>query len=141
MPGGKRFDSSSILSLTRCCRSSAFEPGIWKTASTTLGLVPKKADDEYCSAPSSMRATSRRRTTAPLGGVGADDDVAEFAAGRLSRPAALTCISNGVPAGAGDWPILPAATWTFCSAMAFCTSTAVMPRLASLSGSSQTRIE
>ena len=38
-------------------------------------------------------------------------------AGSLNRPTALTCISNGVPAGAGDWPILPAATCTFCSAI------------------------
>jgi len=36
-----------------------------------------------------------------------------------SRPVALTCSSNGVPAGAGCSPSLPAATWTFCSAMAF----------------------
>ena len=65
MPLGKRFDNSCILSLTRCCKSSAFEPGAWKTATTTVGLSPKKAEDEYCSAPSSIRATSRRRTTAP----------------------------------------------------------------------------
>ncbi len=68
MPFGKRFDSSSILSLTRCCRSSALEPGIWKTASTTVGSSPKKAEEAYCSAPSSMRATSRNRTTEPAAG-------------------------------------------------------------------------
>ena len=54
---------------------------------------------------------------------------------------ALTCAVNMVPAGAGEPPIFPAATWMFCSAIAFCTSTAVTPSFASLSGSSQTRIE
>ena len=50
------------------CRSSALEPGIWNTPSTTVGSSPKKAVDEYCRAPSSMRATSRRRTTVPAAG-------------------------------------------------------------------------
>ena len=54
---------------------------------------------------------------------------------------ALTCTVNSVPGGAGDSPIFPAATWMFCSAIAFCTSTAVTPSFASLSGSSHTRIE
>ena len=81
---GKRLESSSILALMLFCRSSAFDPGIWKMPSTTVGSSPKKAVDEYCSAPSSMRATSRK----PHGGagrrIGAHDDVAEL--GGIAQP-------------------------------------------------------
>ncbi len=137
---GKRLESSSILALMLFCRSSAFDPGIWKMPSTTVGSSPKKAVDEYCSAPSSMRAASRNRTAEPVAGL-ARTMMSPNCAGSLSRPTAFTCISKGVPGGAGGWPILPAATWMFCSAIAFWTSTAVMPSAASLSGSSQMRIE
>ena len=87
-----------------------------------------------------MRATSRSRTTDPPPG-SARTTMSPNCSGVDRRPTALTCISKAVPAGAGDWPILPAATWMFCSAMAFWTSVAVMPSLASRSGSSQTRME
>ncbi len=83
---------------------------------------------------------SRSRTVAELP-VSARTMMSPNWAGSLRRPTAFTCISKGVPAGAGDWPILPAATWMFCSAMACCTSTAVMPRLARRSGLSQMRME
>src|SRR5258708_24997794 len=88
MPFGKRVESSSILSLTCCCRSSAFEPGIWNTASTTVGSLPNTAVEEYCSAPSSMRAMSFILTIAPARGIRAHHYVAELlgvaqAAGRI----------------------------------------------------------
>ncbi len=43
--------------------------------------------------------------------------------------------------GLGDWPSVPPATCRFCARSADITSSAVMPRSAMRSGSSQTRIE
>ncbi len=85
IPCGNRFASSSILALTLSLSCRAFEPGAWKTASTTVGSSPKKPDDVYVSAPSSRRATSLRRTTEPLGRIGSHDDVAELL--RIGEPA------------------------------------------------------
>ncbi len=48
---------------------------------------------------------------------------------------------SGVFAGVAGEPSWPAATCTFCSRIAFATSLAVSPRAATLSGSSQMRIE
>ena len=47
---------------------------------------------------------------------------------------------KGWPAGTGCWPTAPAATWTFWFWMALMTSEAVRPRVASLYGSSQSRM-
>jgi hypothetical protein len=58
-----------------------------------------------------------------------------------SRPWVLTTIWNCWPAGAGAWPICPAATWVFWVRTAAATSDADRLLSAILSGSSQTRIE
>jgi len=46
-------------------RASAFEPGDWNTTMATAGLLSSSARSPYVPGPSSMRATSRRRVTAP----------------------------------------------------------------------------
>src|ERR1700686_3447184 len=101
----------------------------------TVGFSLNLALDEYWRAPSSTRATSRNRPTASLA-TPARMTMSPNCCGSLSRPTALTWNSNAVSGGAGACPSLPAATWIFCSAIAFWTSTAVTPRVASFSGSS-----
>ena len=61
-------------------------------------------------------------------------------AGSLSRPTARTLTCRLWPAGAGCWPTWPAATCTFCSRSAATTSEALSPRLATRTGSSQSRM-
>ena len=58
------------------------------------------------------------------------------------RPCVLIVSWKGkfVPSGTGGWPMRPAATWMFCSRMALTTSSTVIPRYASLFGSSQIRM-
>ena len=67
MSAGKRFFSSSIVFFAPSATASAFDPGIWKTAMTAAGLPLKRANCVYVCVPSSMRATSFRRTTEPSG--------------------------------------------------------------------------
>ncbi|MNR29997.1 hypothetical protein D3C85_1474220 [compost metagenome] len=59
----------------------------------------------------------------------------------FSRPWALTLSCNGTSTGMGAAPMMPAATWTFCSRIAATTSAAVMLCRATFCGSSQTRME
>ena len=63
MPAGKRFFSSAILALMVSATSSALEPGNWKMARPTDGWPSRRQIWSYCCAPSSIRATSLRRTT------------------------------------------------------------------------------
>jgi hypothetical protein len=58
----------------------------------------------------------------------------------LRRPCALTDSCRSAPGSAGDWPITPAATCTFCSRMALTTSLVASWRSAIFSGFSHTRM-
>ena len=63
-------------------------------------------------------------------------------AGSVSRPSAVIVYWKAdLPLGIGGAPTVPAATCTFCSLTAPITTPAVMLWTASLSGSSQRRIE
>ena len=61
--------------------------------------------------------------------------------GELRRPLAVTVYTSCWPAGAGSWPILPAAFWRFWAAMALAMSLAVTPSWAMRSGFSHRRME
>jgi hypothetical protein len=65
--------------------------------------------------------------------------MAANSSGSVSRPLVLMVSWNCWARSAGGWPIWPAATWTFCWAMAVTTSMAPSPRAASRAGSSQAR--
>ncbi len=57
------------------------------------------------------------------------------------RPCAFTESCRSAPGSAGEAPITPAATCTFCSRMALTTSAATSLRSAIFSGFSHTRME
>ena len=85
-----------------------------------------------------MRATSDRRVTAPSGAV--LRMMRPNSSAVVRRPRAFTENCMGTSPWVGDAPMMPAATWTFCSRMALTTSMAVRPRWATRLGSSQTRM-
>ena len=97
-------------------------------------------------APSSTRATSESRTTRPGWFASPFEPGSDFtitwanASASGSRPSVVTGTCSSTGPAAGSWPSWPAATCTFCSRSARTTSPALRPRLASASGSSQTRI-
>ena len=64
---GPRGNSSSAppSSRARWTIAMAFEPGAWKIGIADRGLVVEQRAQRVFRAPSSMRATSRRRVTAP----------------------------------------------------------------------------
>jgi hypothetical protein len=86
-----------------------------------------------------MRATSPSRSTEPSGRV--RTTIASNSSGSESRPRVVSEYWNCWPGGAGGSPTVPAATCWFCSRSTSSTSWAETPSFASLSGSSQTRIE
>ena len=88
--------------------------------------------------PSSTRATSRRRVTAPS--LPVFSTMAPNSSGVSRRPRAFTSSCVVAPVGCGEAPMAPADTWMFCSWMAPMMSSAVRPRFAAWSGSIQTRI-
>ena len=57
--------SSAIVARTSSEICSAFEPGAWKMGMATADLLSSSERRAYSLAPSSMRATSLRRVTAP----------------------------------------------------------------------------
>ena len=57
--------AASIVARTASAAASAFEPGAWNTPIATAGLLLSRLRSAYSAAPSSMRATSRSRVTAP----------------------------------------------------------------------------
>ncbi len=78
MPLGKRLESSSILALMLFCRSSAFDPGIWKIAEDDGRLVAEeggrgilqRSELDAGGIAQAHRGAGRR--------IGANDDVAEL---------------------------------------------------------------
>jgi hypothetical protein len=118
---------------------SAFEFGAAKIGIATAGLLSRSERSAYSAAPSSMRATSRNRVTAPFGSV--LSTMSPNSCSLESRPCALTESCRSRSAAPGDWPSTPAAACTFCSRIARTTSFAERSCSATLRGSSQTRIE
>jgi len=125
-PLGERFESSSILSLTCCCRSSAFEPG--------SGTRPTRRSDPCRTRGRGILQRAEfdagnilHPDNRPAGGIRAHHNVAEHcgvADARLHSPA-----FESVPSGAGDCPILPAGNLTFCSATPAARRPRLIPRL------------
>src|SRR5690606_12378819 len=63
--GGKSAESSWMVWRTAADISSALAPGASMMAMATAGLLSSRDRSAYSEAPSSMRATSRRRVTPP----------------------------------------------------------------------------
>jgi hypothetical protein len=90
-------------------------------------------------APSSTRATSRRRTMEPSGR--ARTMIWRNSSGEDRRPCVVMFMLRSTRPGIGSSPTRPVANCAFCSRMAAATSPGVRPSWASRSGCSQTRIE
>ena len=90
------------------------------------------------SAPTSIRATSERRTVEPSWL--ARRMMAPNSSGVCSWPRTSTVAATFWPIGFGCAPMRPAATWAFCAAIAVATSSAERLRPSMRSGSSHIRI-
>ena len=117
----------------------AFDPGAWKITTATAGWLLSSERNAYSEAPSSMRATSRRRVIWLF--VPVFRTMSPNSSSVTSRPSAwIESVKSRAP-GCGGAPIAPAETCTFCSRIARTISPAVIARAATWSGSSQMRIE
>ncbi len=84
------FASSAMVARTSSEICSALEPGAWKIGMATADLLLSSERSAYSLAPSSMRATSLSRVTAPSGAVRMT--MLPNSSGVVSRPCALTAI-------------------------------------------------
>ena len=138
MSRGNRVERSAIVALILFATSSAFVPGIWKTAMTADGLPLCRPYALYSCVPSSRRATSLRRTSEPS--AFARTMISPNSASSSRRPLVRTAYVNSVPGFAGGPPICPAGLSWFCWLTALTISGTVIPSLAIRSGRSQTRM-
>ena len=99
------------------------------------GLLLNRPITLYTWAPSSTRATSRRRTVEPSGL--ARTMIAPNSSGEVRRPWARTEYVKSCPLGAGSPPIVPAGLTVFWLWMAEMRSLTVRLSLASWSGLTQ----
>ena len=130
---------SAIVRRTSSEICSALEFGAAKIGMATAGLLSSSERSAYSEAPSSMRATSRSRVTAPFGSV--LTMMSPNSSSLCRRPCALIESCRSSFSAEGEAPTTPAAACTFCSRMARTTSFADRLRSATLRGSSQTRME
>jgi hypothetical protein len=122
--------------LSEICRALAL--GAAKIGTATAGLLSRSERSAYSEAPSSRRATSRSRVTAPPASV--FTMMSPNSSSVASRPWAFTESCSWTSGNPGEAPTTPAAAWRFCSRMARTTSPAERPRSATRLGSSHTRM-
>ena len=129
---------SPMVRRTLSAICSALAPGAAKMPIATAGLLSSSERSAYSEAPSSIRAMSRRRVTAPPGSL--FTMISPNSSSLCRRPWALIESCRSTLSVVGEPPTTPAAAWTFSWRMARTTSLAESPRSATLRGSSHTRI-
>ena len=138
MPGGKYCDSSAMRARIASAVASALAPvASWKPMAAAGWPLYLLSMLKF-SAPSPMRATSRRRTCEPSG-LTFSRMRPNSSGVRSSVDSVIAAVSRCV-AGAGVPPSWPPEICTFWLCRAFVTSTGVSEKLLSLFGSSQIRM-
>ena len=137
-PGGKYFSSSAMRVLTAVAAASALPEGDNCTPMPVAGLPFRRAVVAYDWAPSSMRATSLRRTVEPS--ALARSTMSPNSLVELICPGTTTVAEMLWPLRLGNSPRLPADTCAFCAWIALATSAADRLKPCSLAGSTHTRM-
>ncbi|MCY1433852.1 hypothetical protein D9M71_498920 [compost metagenome] len=130
--------SSAITLRTSLPMATVLEPGACSTNSAAAGWLSSSARAAYSALPSSTRATSRRRVTAPSALVRTTMSPNSSVSRR--RPCTLMDIWVVTSSRVGLAPMMPAAACRFSWRIAATTSLAARPRSLSFCGSSQMRM-
>ena len=111
-PAGKLGCMSFIFATTALETSSALALGASWMPKAATGVVPTLVSKPYCAAPSATRATSLRRTEAPVGAV--RSRMFSNCSAERKRPSAVTVAVMAWFATAGCAPMAPEANCAFC---------------------------